>query len=91
MDGPLWTWGLAAVGALSLVAFAVCGFDKGRARRGGARVPERALLGLALVGGSPGLALGMLAFRHKTRKPGFLLAFGLVLALQAAALWLVLR
>lgn len=75
------------VAALSAADFALAAFDKSRARRGGRRVPEATLLGLALAGGSPGLALGMIVLRHKTRKPSFLLAFGAIAALQAAALY----
>jgi len=78
------------VAALSLVAFALAGYDKAQARRQGPRVPERVLLLTALVGGSPGLLLGMLLFRHKTRKAGFLVPFALVLALQAAAAYYLL-
>jgi uncharacterized membrane protein YsdA (DUF1294 family) len=60
--------------------------DKRRAVRGRSRVRERTLLLLALVGGSPGLLVGMVAARHKTRKVGFLLKVALILALQAALL-----
>jgi len=82
----LWAW----IGAASVVAFALALADKARARRGGRRVPERVLLGAALAGGSPGLLLGMLLARHKTRKPSFLLGFAAVVALQGALAWLVL-
>lgn len=78
---------LAWAGALSLVALTLAVLDKARARRGGRRVPERVLLGVALAGGSPGLALGMLLARHKTRKASFLAAFALVLLSQAALAW----
>lgn len=74
-----------------VVAFALCALDKAGARRGGARIPERVLLGAALVGGSPGLLLGMLVARHKTRKPSFVMAFALVVAAQIAVAWLWLR
>lgn len=79
-------WLLIYVALLSLAAFAACLWDKSRAARGARRVPEATLLGLALLGGSPGLALGMLAARHKTRKPGFLLRFAGVVALQLVLL-----
>jgi uncharacterized membrane protein YsdA (DUF1294 family) len=75
----------------SLVAFALAVWDKARARRGGARVPERVLLAVALVGGSPGLLLAMILFRHKTRKVAFLVPLALIVALQAAAAWWILR
>lgn len=78
------------VAAPSVVAFTLCVVDKGRARRGGRRVPERVLLGAALLGGSPGLILGMLAARHKTRKPSFLAGLAAVMALQAGIAWWLL-
>jgi uncharacterized membrane protein YsdA (DUF1294 family) len=77
---------LAWVAALSVVAFAACILDKAQAVRRRSRVPERVLLGLALVGGSPGLLLGMAAARHKTRKVSFLLRLGAVLVVQALVL-----
>jgi uncharacterized membrane protein YsdA (DUF1294 family) len=84
------TFLLAWVLAWSLIALGAAAWDKIRARRGGRRVSERTLLGLALVGGSPGLLVGMLVLRHKTRKRGFQVRLGLVFAFQAALL-LILR
>lgn len=79
---------LAAASALGAAAMAA---DKRRARRGRGRVPEAALLALALLGGWPGEALGMLVVRHKTRKPAFLVPFALCVAGDAALLWLAWR
>jgi uncharacterized membrane protein YsdA (DUF1294 family) len=81
----------AWVGIASLVALGMMGVDKARARGGGRRIPEATLLLVALVGGSPGTLLGMLAFRHKTRKAGFLLPFALIVAAQLAAAWWLQR
>lgn len=75
------------VAAASLAAFALAAFDKRQARAGRGRVSERTLLGVALVGGSPGLLLAMLLTRHKTRKARFLAPLALVLALQGALAW----
>lgn len=84
---PLLAW----VAVASLAALAATGWDKAAARGGRRRVPERVLLSLALVGGSPGLGLAMLAFRHKTRKAPFVLAYLAVLALQGVAAWVLLQ
>jgi uncharacterized membrane protein YsdA (DUF1294 family) len=81
---------LGWVGVLSLLDLSLCALDKARARRGGRRVRERTLLGLALAGGSPGLILGMVVARHKTRKAAFLAPLALILLAQAALAWLVL-
>lgn len=59
----------------SALGFLLMGWDKAQARRGRRRVPERTLLGIALVGGSPGVALAMVTLRHKTRH--FWFAWGL--------------
>lgn len=63
-----WIW----LAAASVVTFLLYGFDKGRARKGGWRVPEAALHWLALLGGFPGGWLGRSLFHHKTRKGFFL-------------------
>jgi uncharacterized membrane protein YsdA (DUF1294 family) len=82
---------LAALALLSLAALGLCLLDKARARRGQRRVPERTLLLLALLGGSPGLVLGMLLARHKVRKARFLAPLLLILLGQGVLAWLLLR
>ncbi len=77
-----WAW----LAAINPATFLIYGFDKRRAQTGGRRVPEAMLLGLALIGGTIGAIAAMKAFRHKTRKLAFLLPFGVVVLIQAAAL-----
>jgi uncharacterized membrane protein YsdA (DUF1294 family) len=77
--------------AWSALAFAAAVWDKARAARAMDRVRERTLLGLAAVGGSPGLLLAMLLVRHKTRKARFLLPLAAIVALQVALIWIVTR
>jgi uncharacterized membrane protein YsdA (DUF1294 family) len=80
------------IGLLSIVTLVMTIADKARASWGARRVRERTLLGLALVGGSPGLLLGMLLTRHKTAKRSFRRAFALIVLAQLALVaWLVLR
>jgi uncharacterized membrane protein YsdA (DUF1294 family) len=75
--------------ALSLVALVLCGLDKAGAMDRSGRVPERILLGVALLGGSPGLIAGMLLFRHKTRKTPFIAAVIAIVVLQLVLLRLL--
>src|SRR5262245_5401447 len=56
---------------VNVVAFGYYGFDKGRARSQGRRIPEAVLHGLAIAGGSLGAYAGMRTFRHKTIKGSF--------------------
>lgn len=71
------------IGLLALILF---GWDKLMAIRARQRIPEAALLAAALFGGSAGALLGMLLFRHKTRKPLFRTLIPLFLLLQTALL-----
>ena len=84
---------IAALGYLALAnlaAFAAMGWDKSCARRGERRIPERALLTLALAGGGLGAALAQQVFRHKTRKQPFASALLAILIAQLvlALFWL---
>lgn len=69
---------------ISAVTFILYGADKGRAKRGAWRIPEKVLLGFSFFGGAPGGILGMLAFRHKTRHWYFWAINLLGIAWQAA-------
>lgn len=81
---------IAYVLGLGLSTFLLYGYDKLRARRGGLRVPESALLALPLIGGAAGGWAGMLVWRHKTRHASFWLAQVIGTALiAAAAFWLL--
>jgi uncharacterized membrane protein YsdA (DUF1294 family) len=71
--------------AVNLLTFIIYVWDKRCAVKGRRRVPERTLITLALLGGSPAALLGMLAARHKTRKPKFFIGVPAILALQLAA------
>ncbi len=75
-------WFVAALGAIWGVTWFVYARDKRRAGLGERRVPESALLALALLGGSPAAAAAILVLRHKTRKTSFLLKFAAVAAIQ---------
>ena len=78
--------------ALNLLAFAMFGIDKAKARAGSWRVAEATLLMLAFFGGTLGAYAGRAVFRHKTRKQPFnshlfTIAVVQVLALGALIGW----
>lgn len=70
--------------AWSILGHLHMALDKKASRtRGKRRTPERRLLGLALVGGAPGIWLAMHRLRHKTKHARFR-----ILVPAAAVLWL---
>ncbi len=76
---------------INLAAFAMFGLDKRKARRGKSRISEASLFLVSLIGGVFGGILGMLAFRHKTRKAGFKAVMALILILNLAGYWYVMK
>jgi uncharacterized membrane protein YsdA (DUF1294 family) len=72
--------------AINLATFAAFGWDKAAARRRDRRIPERTLLTLAALGGSPAALLARQTLRHKTRKQPFGAQLMLIVFLQAVAL-----
>lgn len=79
---------------INFITFVIFGLDKGRARAGKWRVPERTLLLLSLAGGSAGALTAMLLFRHKTRKARFVISVPVMFVAHcviAAAAYLQLR
>lgn len=75
--------------AINLVAFAAYVIDKHYAEIGTRRTSERTLLGLALIGGTPGAWAAMRLARHKTRKTSFRSAFRIVVGAQLLVLAIV--
>ncbi|HVK92347.1 MAG TPA: DUF1294 domain-containing protein [Mycoplana sp.] len=69
---------------VNVLAFLAFWRDKEAARAGEWRVPERMLLGLALVGGSLGAVLAQRLLRHKTRKEPFRSMLKLIIGCQLA-------
>jgi len=56
---------------VNLVAFALYGIDKKKAKKKRFRVPERTLLWMARLGGGVGSWIGIMLFRHKTKHTKF--------------------
>ena len=77
---------------INIIAFALAGIDKRRARTHRWRIRESTLFLTAIAGGSAGLLLGMYIFRHKTKHPQFVFGVPAILILQAAvAVWVIIR
>ena len=60
--------------------------DKYFAKTNRWRIPEKTLLGIAIIGGSAGCLAGMYLFRHKTRKPKFSIGLPVIFAIHIVAL-----
>ena len=75
---------------MSIVAFVFMAIDKGKAKTGAWRVPEKTLFILALLGGGIGGWLGMRICHHKTKHWYFRLGFPLIAIIQIAALIYIL-
>lgn len=60
------------------------GIDKWKAVHGKWRISEAMLLGLAVLGGSIGAWLGMMAWRHKTKHKMFQLGVPVIMIMQIA-------
>lgn len=56
---------------MNIIAFALYGSDKAKAKKNQWRISERTLLLVGLFGGAVGALSGMIFFHHKTRKKYF--------------------
>ena len=76
---------------INAAGFLLMLIDKYKARKNLWRIPEKTLLGVAIMGGSIGSFAGMQLFRHKTRHPQFYIGIPVIMAVQmiAAAYFLV--
>lgn len=82
---------LTYVCVINLVAFALMGIDKHKAKKRLWRIPEATLFLFVIFGGSIGGIAGMFTFHHKTRHWYFLYGFPCILILQLIALYLLWR
>ena len=81
-------WLLLWILVWTILAFALMGIDKWKAKHGAWRVPEKVLFLSALAGGSLGALAGMALFRHKTRHWSFRLGMPAILIVQVVVLLL---
>ena len=75
---------------MNVLAFALMGIDKLKAKAGAWRVPEKTLFLVTALFGGLGGTLGMYFFRHKTKHWYFKLGFPALLVIQIVLLALLL-
>lgn len=75
---------------INSLTFVIAGYDKYLALKNRYRIPENTLFTIAFCGGSIGLLLAMLLFRHKTSKSSFIVKFGIILLFQIVLVYLKL-
>ena len=75
---------------MNLLAFALMGIDKVKAKRGAWRITEKTLFLVTALFGGLGGTLGMIFFRHKTKHWYFKLGFPALLVIQIVLLALLL-
>ena len=73
---------------VNIIAFILYGLDKKYAREGRWRIPEKTLLGIAMIGGAAGAWIGMQIFRHKTKHMSFRM---LVPLFAVVHMWMIVR
>ena len=81
---------IAILLVMNLLAFALMGIDKEKAKVGAWRVPEKTLFLVTALFGGLGGTLGMSFFRHKTKHWYFKFGFPALLMIQLAVLALIL-
>ncbi|WP_182102705.1 DUF1294 domain-containing protein [Niallia taxi] len=69
---------------INMIGTYVMYYDKQQAKRGNWRVEEKTLFGIAVIGGSAGVFIGMRRYHHKTRKPSFKFGIPAIFVIQIA-------
>ena len=70
--------------------FLTTGYDKYLAVKNKRRISEKMLFALGLFGGSVGLLLAMLIFKHKTSKSSFIVKFSAIFLIHIIVVYLKL-
>ena len=72
---------------MSVVAFTLYSYDKAQALKSRRRISENKLLFFSFIGGTIGSLISMLLFRHKIKKPSFMIKFSILVILQILAVY----
>lgn len=76
---------------VNILTFFFAGYDKYLAIKSKRRIPENTFFAMAAFGGSVGLLLAMLLFRHKTSKSSFIIKFSIIFIIQIVLVYLQLK
>ena len=71
---------------INIISFILMGWDKYLAKNNLWRISEYTLISTALLGGTIGTILGMIIFRHKTKKKSFRIMIPLIVIIQILVL-----
>ena len=81
---------VAILVVMNVLAFALMGIDKAKAKAGAWRIPEKTLFLVTALFGGLGGTLGMSFFRHKTKHWYFKYGFPALMVVQVVLLALIL-
>ncbi len=77
--------------AINISTFVAYGVDKKAAQKGGWRISEKDLHMLEFLGGWSGAWLGQRLFHHKTSKKSYMATYRLMIAMEFAAIYFILK
>jgi len=75
---------------INIISFVLYGYDKLLATRSSkkvTRISEKMLLLTTLLGGTVCSLISMFIFRHKIKKPSFMIKFSIVVIIQVVAIY----
>lgn len=76
---------------INIIGFLIMGLDKYLAIHQRNRIPEKTLFILSALGGSVGSWIAMQSFRHKTKKPAFVLGVPILFLIEYVALYVLMN
>lgn len=74
---------------INVVGFILTALDKQKARRKLWRIPEKTFFLIALIGGSIGIYVSMLLFRHKTKHWYFMIGIPAIFVAELIILYFI--
>ncbi len=77
--------------AINLIAYILYAIDKYKSKKHKWRISEKALIAVALFGGSIGALFAMKMFRHKTKHKKFTIGVPLILIAQIVMFCMLIR